>query len=544
MRSECLDYRQLPDQNPLFLEYLYHFDRVEAFYSPAYLSLEHLKRRADSVVERPVRFPRERLAALLSSFNERIGAGPSTFENIQKLGQAKTVAVVTGQQVGLFGGPAMSVYKAATAIKIAQLLEQSGYSAVPVFWLASDDSDFEEVRSTQFFNQEGGPLLVNYPGSARSADRMVGDLPLGPAQLPLNQVQKEADGGEFREVILDRLRRAYRSSGTLRESFGCWINSIFADYGLVIFDPLLPGYKSGLTAVFSQSVRSRQDIVAALEKRAQRMNEGGFSAQVHTDASETLLFWIDGEKRYKLECVDGRYRTKSISLIDLTEAEMLQAIEEGAENFAPNVLLRPIVQDHLFPTAVYVAGPAEISYYSQISAISPIWNLEMAVFPRVGLTVVDRKAQRLLKKYELKPRDIFSSTQFDIIQRIMEKTESQPALGEMDRLRTDLEKKLQHLRQEIGTADPTVAEMLSRSERKMLYQLDKVRKRFVMNYRTRSYFLARHLDYLYSHLYPDNRLQERLVNFNHFLFQEGPEFVPRLMSQIAPFCRGHQIFYV
>lgn len=438
----------------------------------------------------------------------------------------------------------MSVYKAATAIKIAQLLQQSGYSAVPVFWLASDDSDFEEVRSTQFFNQDGGPLSVSYPGSAKSADRMVGGLPLGPAQLPLNQVRKEADGGEFRDVILDLLGRTYRSSGTFREAFACWINSIFADYGLVVFDPLLPEYKSGLKAVFSKAVSSRQQIVAALEKRARLMNERGFSVQVHTDESETLLFWIDGEKRYKLEWADGRYRTKSVSLIDLNESEILQAIEERAENFAPNVLLRPILQDHLFPTAVYVAGPAEVSYYSQISAIATIWNLEMAAFPRVGVTVVDRKAQRLLKKYELKPLDIFSSTQFDIIQRIMEKTESQPALAELDRLRSDLEKKLQHIQEEIRTADPTVAEMLSRSERKMLYQLDKVRKRFVMNYRKRSYYLARHLDYLYSHLYPEGRLQERLVNFNHFLFQEGPEFVPRLMSQIAPFCRGHQIFNV
>ena len=155
MKVEGIDYHQVPRQNPLFVKFMSDCEEVSEFYpSPTPPSIDHLLRQADALLKKPNPFPREQLAPLLTKFNRKIEAGDQVFSNIDKLSSPGTLAVVTGHQLGFLGGAAFTVYKAATAIRLAQILEEQGYPTVPVFWLASDDSDFQEVRSTTFRNEE------------------------------------------------------------------------------------------------------------------------------------------------------------------------------------------------------------------------------------------------------------------------------------------------------------------------------------------------------------------------------------------------------
>ena len=178
-KVECLDYRQLPGQNPLFLKYLHDYPSVSSLYaSPAHLDLECLKESADRVLKNLPAYPREELVHLLSDFNQRVEAGEATFDNIKKLESQRTVAVMTGHQLGFWGGPAFAIYKAVTAVCLARALTEEGYCAVPVFWLASDDSDFQEVCSTTFRDREGDLFSVAYPGPQKNSPQMVGTMSL------------------------------------------------------------------------------------------------------------------------------------------------------------------------------------------------------------------------------------------------------------------------------------------------------------------------------------------------------------------------------
>lgn len=543
MRVDCLDYRQIPDQNPLFLHYLYQPDRADSFYSPVHVSLEHLKLRAESLLKRPSRYPREKLLSLLKSFHERVGVSESVLENLDKLGQTNTLAVLTGQQIGLLGGSSLAVYKAATAIRLSQILEKEGLRAVPVFWLASDDSDFQEVGSTYFWNHQDDLFRLNYPETPKIAGKMVGTVPLKFADECLDQVEEGVGGGGERDTVMKMLRETYSSERSFGEAFGAWLSELFRDYGLLLFDPLSRDYKRDLQSAFLVTIERRQEIARGLHRRVEFLKSAGFDAQVEIDDSETLLFLMEKEKRFKLEYSEGRYRSRN-RRFRFSEPELRPKLEANPERFGPNVLLRPIIQDHLFPTLVYVGGPAEISYFSQVSAISTFWGMEMAVFPRASLTMVDRKSQRLLKKYDLKVTDIFSLTPFQIRQRILERGSAGQILENFDSLSEEVEERLGVIRRNLVSTDRGIVEMLGRAEKKVLYQLNKVKHRFVSNYESQGSHLERHLDYLYSRLYPEGKLQERVINFNQFLMEEGPTFIHQLVDTMSPFCKGHQVLYV
>jgi uncharacterized protein YllA (UPF0747 family) len=189
----------------------------------------------------------------------------------------------------------------------------------------------------------------------------------------------------------------------------------------------------------------------------------------------------------------------------------------------------------------YVGGAAEVAYYAQICAISPFWNKKMAVFPRVGITLVDRKAQRLLKKYGLKVTDVLQRTPQEISRRIVEGKDPEQILGKLESVQEELKSALKSLGSDIVKIDPTVAEMLGGAEKKILYQIEKIQKRFVANHQNQQENFGQHLDYLYSHLFPKGKLQERVLSFNQFMSEEGPDLVERLLDVIDPFCPNHQV---
>ncbi|MEE8350010.1 MAG: bacillithiol biosynthesis cysteine-adding enzyme BshC [Acidobacteriota bacterium] len=544
MNVECLDYRDLPGQHPLFSQYLYDYDSVGSFYpEPACLDLESLKQRADSVINNPPSFPRDQLVELMKAFNQKVGAGEETFRNLEKLKSSQAVVVVTGQQTGFLGGPAFTMYKALTAIRLTQLLNEEGYCAVPVFWLASDDSDFQEVHSTFFFGEDEEPFPVRYPDVDADRSRMAGTVSLEKVEECLKYLQTRGLKGEFQSEVLDMLRETYSPNHVFSEGLGAWLSRLFEPYGLVLFDPLTPGYKRNLKSLFHTAVNQRRDIVQALIQRADLLREKGFDPQVRVVDSESLIFWKEGDKRYKLEYGEkGGYEKKTDLSVRLSEEELLKELDD--EHLAPNVLLRPILQDHLFPTVAYVGGPSEVAYFAQIGAISPFWNQEMAVFPRLGVTIVDRKSQRLLKKYGISASDLLKLTSDEVAHKVLQGRDSGKLLKQLELVQGSMRAQLKSLRDEFQEVDPTVAEMLVGTEKKIDYQIEKIEKRFVSNYRTRTENLGQHLNYLYSRLYPMGKLQERVVNFNQFLAEEGPSLVGRLMEAVNPLCPSHHLIYL
>lgn len=545
MEVKSIDYRVLQGQNPLFLDYLYHYDRVDEFYcSPVHLSLEHLKNRAKEVLEHPPAYPRELLVQLLTSFNQKIGAPEPVFRNIEKLGSTKTVVIVTGHQLGFLGGPCFLVYKILTAVRLAQLLQDEGFSVVPVFWLASDDSDFEEVRSASFFDPSGELFSVECPEPEKNGSRMVGTVSLERVEGCLQTLKEQGLQGQFCEQVLEILGQTYTAETSFREALAAWLHRLFPSQGLVIFDPLMAQYKAPLQQVLTAVIKKRSPIVSALQERSLQLEESQFSPQVQVEESESLIFWGDDRDRFKLEYKEGLYTSRKKPKWKFSEEDMLQRLGSEPEHCGPNVLLRPILQDHVFPTVTYVGGPSEVAYYSQVNAITPFWNVKMEVFPRMGITIVDRKSQRLLSKYGLQIADVLNRSPQELASKLISQTEAGDLLGGFDELEKDLRFRLKSLQIDLMEIDPTTAQLLEGVQSKIFYQLKKVQQRFVSNHRIRKADFGRHVDHLCGRLAPDGKFQERSVNFNQFINEEGPALVESLMDVLNPFCLGHQVVFL
>jgi bacillithiol synthase len=463
-KVECLDYRQLPRQDPLFLKYLYDYQEVSSLYSsPVHLSLDHLKDSADQILKNPPPYPRDRLVHLLSEFNQKIRAGEPTFTNLEKLKSPRTVAVMTGHQLGFLGGPAFTVYKAVTAICVARLLDQEGYCAVPVFWLASDDSDFQEIRSSTFRDRDGKLFSLSYPGPQENSPRMVGTMSLDAVEECLKTLEERGIKGGFQSETMNFLRETYASGRSFREALGAWLARLFHNDGLILFDALSQ-YKRDAKPLFRVAIEKRQRLLQALKQRGDLLRKKGFDPQVRTADSESLLFWVEGDKRYKLECEEKEYVSRTRKSVKFSQKQLLDELEQRAERLGPNVLLRPILQDYLFPTVTYVGGPSEVAYFSQIASISGLWDREVPVLPRIGFTVVDRKAQRLLNKYQLKVLDVINDSPDKMTEKILARSDSAEVLSRFERLRSRLREDLDLLQTQISELDPPVAEMLGRAD--------------------------------------------------------------------------------
>ena len=543
-KVECLDYRQLPGQNPLFLKYLHDYPSVSSFYSsPAHLDLEGLKESADRVLKHLPAYPRDELVHLLSDFNQKVEAGEAAFNNIEKLKSQRTVAVMTGHQLGFWGGPAFAIYKAVTAVCLARALTEEGYCAVPVFWLASDDSDFQEVCSTTFRDREGALFSVSYPGPQENSPQMVGTMSLDAIEGCFRILEERGVQGESQPEVLQLLRETYRPGRNFREAIGAWLARLFRNEGLVLFDAL-SHYKRHAKPPFRMAIEKRDKLLQALNQKGDSLRKRGFEPQVRILDSESLLFWIEGDRRYKLEFTGKEWVSQTRQSLSFSMKQLLNELEKEPEKFGPNVLLRPILQDYLFPSVGYVGGPSEVSYFSQVASLGHLHDLQVPVLPRVGITMVDRKAQRLLKRYQLTVLDVLKLSADEITRKILKKGGSAEIMDRFDHLQGQLEAELNALQDQVSKVDPPVAEMLGRSAKKVLYQIGKVEKRFVSNHRFYRSSLGRHLDYLYSHLYPGGKLQERVINFNQLLSEEGPDLVQRLIEAVNPFCPSHQVIYL
>ncbi len=540
MDSVCLPFGNLPGQNPLFVDFAHHFEKVRDFYRPPPLAEPQLGQRLDRA-RRSSGVPRKPFASALAKYNSTLHPGDPLVRNLKAFESEDCVAVVTGQQVTLFGGPSYTVFKAATAIRLAESLRKQGVNAVPVFWLASNDSDFEEIRHTHFVGPDARLVPVAFPDDPEHSCQMAGTVSLSSVGSCLNELRSNVDSHPFSETILEGLEKDYSRDRSFREAFAVWISRLFSDYGLIVFDPLMEGYRESLSRFYEIAVTRRQPLIEALVQRSREIVKAGYEPQVWVDDHESLLFLVDGSRRYKLLWEEGRYRAKEKRELSFSSKELLQVAVDDPGRLGVNVLLRPILQDYLFPTAFYVGGPSEVAYFAQLNSVASHWDLEPVILPRAGFTIVNHRDQRHLKRHHITTLDVLQRSTDDLTEMILRESRQGEALQQMDAVSAELRRRLQELQQLIHASDPTVSAMLENTREKMLYQLDKVKSRFVMNHRRTAPSLRQHLEQLLNHLRPMNKLQERVINFNHFLMDRGPGFLNEITELTDPHCFSHRL---
>jgi bacillithiol synthase len=544
LRVERLPFERVPGQSRLFLEYLRDPTRLRRFYPEAVRFHHELADRRVRVLDNYTT-SRDALCDALAEMNTSWGAGAQTLENVRRLRSRDSVAVVTGQQVGLFTGPLYTLYKALSAVKLAACLTARGTEAVPVFWMASEDHDWEEVRTAQVIACDGRLASIEIPDALHNEGEQVGGV-------VLNETVEDAakrlfdllPSSEFLPDIERLVRDCCHGGRTLAEAFARMLTSLTSRYGLVLLDPVDPRVKRLAAPLYSEAALKGAEIAAATDARSRELEAEGYHAQVHTSADAFPLFLIEEGARRALTRTDaGRYRAKGTEREWSAEELAALALDEP-ERFSPNVTLRAVVQDYLLPTIAYFGGAAEVAYFAQTAESYRV--LERPATPvlhRASLTVVERRTARTLRRYELKLEDFFGGLD-SVIARVVEKHLGPEVAGAFDETDAAVNNALDSLDAALRGFDPTLAEALKGGRRKVRHQLDGLRSRFHRARIQRDRAALRQLERAATALYPEKALQERHVNVTSLLARRGRYAVEWIHDAIDLSTNDHQIVYL
>jgi uncharacterized protein YllA (UPF0747 family) len=494
----------------LFSDYLDSWQNVRSFYSQEY-SLDSIAAFARHR-PRPDKTHMEQLCTVLDEQQKYFGSSSKGVENLA----AGAVAVITGQQPGLFTGAYLSILKAISAIKLARSLEQSGVRAAPVFWIAAEDHDYAEVESTWVLNRDSRLCRVRVDLSD--------DVPAPVGWLHYRQEIRQVIAdcmsclpqSDFSAEVSDILESSYLPGRSPVESFGSMMAKLFAGTPLILVDPLHPELKKLAQPIMNEAVRHNVEIRAALIQRGKSLRDAGYHEQVKVDEKFTGLFAYRGRARQVL-------RPEEVS----TDLEL-----------SPSALLRPVVQDALFPTAVYIGGPAEVAYFAQALAVYETLKCPMPpIFPRISATILEPRVDRLLKKYGIEFLDVFQGQEI-----LKSKCVSVSYDVELfNRVRGKVGEEFESLRGVLGSLDPTLSGALDTSMRKSMHQLDSLRTRFINAATRRDEILARHLDGIGNSLFPEKKFPERILNVTSFLSRYGIGMIRTLDESLSLDSRQHQL---
>jgi bacillithiol synthase len=530
MDCRALAYRQIPHQPKLFLDYIDQFEKVKEFYThPPTMQAVF---RAASKVE----YPSERRAEVVQIMqrqNADLGAGGEAQANLERLANG-AVAVVSGQQVGLFGGPAYAVYKALTAIQIAEELTRGGIEAVPVFWMATEDHDLEEVRHTTWF--DAGKLIRFELPDGNEAGRPVGRIAVGAEGERLAHEAAALLENQGAELLAQYLAESYRAEETYGSAFGKLFARLFAQQGLILLDPLDAGLHKVAAPLYQHALAERDTLNEKLLQRAKDLDRAGYDAQVKVTSKSTLLFYMGGGARQVVTASNGKFHAGEKNW---TREELTHLTHTEPENFSPNALLRPVVQDYLLPTVAFIGGPAELSYIAQSEVVyEQLLGRMPVMLPRAGFTLVDAKANKLLERYGLTVEEIWAGPQE--LRRKMEGASVPKSLSKnFERDRKQIAKMMERLGKQIAKLDTTLMGTVERTRKGIEFYLEQLQQKTGRAQDQKLGLISAHEQHLESLLNPHKVLQERELCLLPFLARWGASGLGELQKLCTSKKLGH-----
>lgn len=516
----------------LYRAYLSRFDEVEKFYGAPYTNLTEqtplLRRVANRAADR------SQVAAILEEQQIRFNAGKESTANALLLAQDNTFAVVTGQQVGIFGGPLYTIYKIITTLKLVELLNTKlpQYNFVPVFYLEAEDHDYEEASSVSIITAENTLQSYTYYPQGKPFDKNPGSVGSilfdDEILLLIDSIHNNIQPSDFREKVMNDLRSAYRPGVDFTQAFVHLLRLLFPHAGLVFLDPRDRNLKQIVKPLFQKELETHPRTSEIVIRHSAALEEH-YHAQAKPRAIN--LFLLHRGSRYLIEPREHGFGLKG-SRQRFSIDEMFSLLEHSPELFSPNVLLRPIIQDYLLPTFAYVAGPSEIAYFAQIKDVYQHFAVTMPViYPRVSATIIEEKVKRIIEKYDITPFDFFLD--LELLQRNVASKLSDIKLDDVFKsTMIRLESDLRELRYALQTVDPTLSGAYDNARKKIEYQINKLKQKALDAQRKNFSTTMRQLEKAALHVAPNGTFQERVFPYFQYANKYGPEFISWLSENI------------
>lgn len=479
---------------------------------------------------------RAELVAVLETEARRFNAGEAAFANLQRL-RSGARAIVTGQQVGLLGGPLLTLMKAATAIRKAQVASEAGVAHVPIFWMATEDHDLDEVNQVALLDKRAVETLRStFP---QHKQQPVGGLVLGPQ---IEDVLSRTEELLAYAPIAEVLRSCYTPSDTLASAFGKFLTNVFSEFGLIVIDASSRAFHAMGAPVLRQAIEHADDLHARVTARNGALADAGYSAQVLVHEDSTLLFLVDEDgNRVALKKAAGSDEWHGGTRVYRT-ADLLTILEAEPERISPNALLRPVFQDAILPTSAYIGGPAEIAYFAQLQPLFySILGVATPILPRLSATLITPALRAVMDWHEVGLLDAMTTADV-LAQRFAARAMPIEGKRKIAAAGNALDEELKDVEHWMAAMDANLGRSAHVAANKMRYQMNRLR-RLAANWQLeRETFLRKHADAITLSLWPQGHPQERLLAGVQFLATASVDLPRLLVENAEQDCPGHRVF--
>ena len=525
--------------SPLFRDYLTGRDGAATFFEGGRFDLDAVAAAAERATANAR--PHEAVAAALVRQQNERGASAAA-GRAALLADPGTVAVVSGQQAGLFGGPLYVLYKALGAVKVAKRLEaRRGGPVVPVFWVASDDHDFAEIRSASVLDEGGQIRTLRYAPrqepAGQPASRIVFDQTI---TALVEEARVALKNGLHRDGVLDLLGDCYQPGTTISGAFSRFLSRLLPD--LVVLDPADPALKSLMAPIMLQELRDGSPTSRLAREAGERLLAAGYHQQVPVRPGFLNLFVVMNGERRALAIADGVVEVRGVGR-KMPVAEAARLLESNPADWSPGALLRPVAQDALLPTAAYVAGPAEIAYHAQIGPSYVAFGVPRPVLlPRPSLTLVEPTQARALEAEALRLTDLESDPEALVARWAREAYPEVEAT--FTRTREAIEREMSTVEEALAALDPTLRGAVDAARGRALHQIAALHEKSLRALKKRDQTRADRLRRTRDALFPGGAFQERGLSLLTMLSRHGLGVVAEVEARLDPWATGHQVIYL
>lgn len=478
---------------------------------------------ADAVTPRFDRAARARAAECVHAPAAAVRA------RLERLVEEGGFFVTTGQQPGLFTGPLYSVYKALTAVRLADALEDVlGRPVVPLFWVASEDHDWREVDHTYTVGLSNELRRVALDDASERGDRPVHRVPMGEGINPvLEEFLSLFPDNDFKPSCARRLRSAYAPGNSLGEAFVQVLADWLGPLGMAFVDASSLPLKRASRTVFTAALDGATEQEALLRGTAGRLRAAGYHVQVPVLPGGVNLFFEGGSGRERVYRSGVNFRLRHSGEL-LARRRILAASDADPRVLSPNVLLRPVVEGAVFPVVSYVAGPGEIAYFAQIRDLFEVCGIGMpVVHPRFSVTVIEPKIRKVLDKLDLSLQDL-SRPFGELAGRVVQDDVPEGVRQALAGLRGGIGRGVEELSRAAATLDPTLKGPAKHVRTVAFDALEQMRRKIIHSLKREKRTRLRQLEKAQVHLHPRGGPQERSLNACYYLMRYGREFLDAL----------------
>jgi bacillithiol synthase len=513
---------------PLSGDYAFNFPNVAPLYAGDPQSPEAWRETARRVRARTR--THVEIAGAIAAQQTRRSAPAESRAAAALLARPDATAIVTGQQAGLFGGPLFTILKSLTAIQLARRAERDlGAPVVPVFWVDAEDHDWDEIASCTILDAQNQPRTITLPKLEGAGERPIASLTVDDSiNHALAELESALAPTEFAGWVLEGLRATYRPGVGVADAFARWLELLLGPHGLVVFDSSDPSVKPLLRELFHHEVATPGRTAALAIKAGEALSARGHAPQVVPQPDSVSLFRLDGSRKpiriQGNDFVAGEQTFSATALADEASS--------APEHFSPNVLLRPLAQDTLFPTICYVAGPSELAYLGQLGEVYRHFDLPMPlIHPRATATLVDSATARFLQKYDVPFEDLQPQDEA-ALNRLLQAQLPPTVETSLTEAEETIRRSMERAVSAVTSVDPTLAGAAKTTLGKMEHELKALRGKVIQAAKRRDETLRRQFIRAQGQTFPQGHPQERTLSVVYFLNLYGPALIERLIQEL------------